>query len=259
MDRLFAPDLYWTVTTVMVILAVIVFLALQKLTAGYGMMYNTKWGPSINNRAGWIIMEAPSFFGMIIFWVLSARPAEMGAIVIASLFLLHYFQRTFIFPLLIKGKSRMPWAIILMGVTFNLVNAYLIAGWLFYMSPAGMYDAQWLVSPRFLIGTVVFFLGMGINIQSDNIVRHLRKPGDTRHYIPRGGAYRYVTAGNYFGEILEWAGYAVLTWSVPGVVFMIWTFANLAPRAKKLHQRYLSEFGDEYASLNRRYVLPFLY
>lgn len=259
MEQIFAPDLYWTIITVMICLAVIVFFALQKLTAGYGMMYTSKWGPTINNRAGWIIMEAPSFFGMIIFWILSPNPTATAAVVMASLFLLHYFQRTFIFPLLIKGKSRMPWAIIIMGMTFNLINAYLIAGWLFYLAPVGMYDARWLISPQFLIGTVVFFLGMGINIQSDSIVRHLRKPGDTRHYIPRGGAYRYVTAGNYFGEIMEWTGYAVMTWSAAGLVFMIWTFANLAPRAKKLHQRYLKEFGDEYAALNRRYVIPFIY
>ena len=100
---------------------------------------------------------------------------------------------------------------------------------------------------------------MGINLHSDNIIRHLRKPGDTKHYIPRGGMYRYVTSANYLGEFIEWCGYAVLTWSVGGVAFAVWTFANLAPRARKLHARYISEFGDDYARLNRRYILPFIY
>lgn len=47
------------------------------------------------------------------------------------------------------------------------------------------------------------FAGMGINIHSDSVIRHLRKPGDTRHYLPQKGMYRYVTSGNYFGELLN--------------------------------------------------------
>ena len=259
MEEIFSPGFYQTVIISMSVLALIVFIALQKLTAGYGMMYTPAWGPTIGNRAGWIIMEAPAFFGMLLLWLLSPRRAETGPAILALLFMLHYFQRTFIFPLLIKGKSRMPWAIIAMGAVFNFINAYLLAGWIFYLAPADYYTLSWLWSPHFIIGPLIFFAGMAINIQSDSIVRKLRKPGDTRHYIPRGGAYRYVTSGNYFGELVEWIGFAILTWSAAGAVFVLWTFANLAPRAKKLHARYLKEFGDEYARLNRRYIIPFIY
>jgi 3-oxo-5-alpha-steroid 4-dehydrogenase 1 len=71
--------------------------------------------------------------------------------------------------------------------------------------------------------------------------------------------FRYVTSANYLGEFTEWVGYAILTWSAAGAVFALWTFANLAPRAVKLHERYCDEFGDEYRKLNRRYILPFIY
>ncbi|MBD5227563.1 MAG: DUF1295 domain-containing protein [Bacteroidales bacterium] len=243
----------------MIGLAVVVFLCLQKVTAGYGMAYSPKWGPAVPNRLGWVLMEAPVFFAMLALWLCSPRRGEPALIVMACLFLFHYFQRSFIFPLLIKGKSKMPLAIILMGITFNLVNAYMIGGWLFYVAPADRYPASWLCSPLFILGTVVFFAGMAINWHSDHIIRHLRKPGDTRHYIPRGGMFRYVTSANYFGEVVEWAGYAILTWSLPGLVFVIWTFANLGPRAKSLHARYVSEFGDEYVRLKRFYILPFIY
>lgn len=153
----------------------------------------------------------------------------------------------------------MPLAIIIMGVLFNVINTYMIGGWLFYVSPADAYPTSWLYSPAFIIGTIMFFAGMGINLTSDYIIRHLRKPGDTGHYIPRGGMFRYVTSANYFGEFFEWCGYAVLTWSVGGLVFAVWTFANLAPRARSLHKRYISEFGEEYSKLNRKYILPFIY
>ena len=150
-------------------------------------------------------------------------------------------------------------SIIVMGVTFNILNAYMLGGWIFYVSPAGMYSPEWLLSPQFIIGTLVFFIGMGINIHSDSVIRSLRRPGDTRHYIPRAGMYRYVASGNYFGEFVEWCGYAVLTWSLGGVAFAIWTFANLAPRARSIHKRYISEFGDEYSRLGTKYMIPFIY
>ena len=185
---------------------------------------------------------------------MEAAPAAM-----ASLFLLHYFQRSFIFPLMLRGNSRMPVAIVISGIIFNLINAYMLGGWIFYVSPPGSYPASWLASPMFITGTAVFFAGMAINWQSDHIVRHLRKPGDTRHYIPRGGMFRYVTSANYFGEFLEWTGFAILTWSAAGAVFALWTFANLAPRAAATHRRYIREFGDEYSSLGRKYILPFIY
>ena len=71
--------------------------------------------------------------------------------------------------------------------------------------------------------------------------------------------YRYVTGANYFGELTEWLGYAILTWSLGGLAFFLWTFANLAPRARAVHGRYVREFGDDYSSLNRRYIIPFIY
>lgn len=257
--EIFSPDFYYAVAGVMICLAVVVFIALFRITAPYGMAYSSKWGPSIPNKIGWVIMEAPSFFGMLLLWLLSSRRTEAAPIVMACIFLLHYFQRTFIFPLMMKGKSRMPVVIMLMGVTFNLVNAYLIGGWIFYVSPADAYPTSWLHSPLFILGTVIFVAGMAINLHSDHIIRHLRRPGDTRHYIPKGGMYKYVTSANYLGELTEWLGYAILTWSLGGLVFFIWTFANLGPRARSLHQRYINEFGEEYSRLGRKYLIPFIY
>lgn len=97
-----------------------------------------------------------------------------------------------------------------------------------------MYTKSWLHSPQFIVGTILFFTGMAINIQSDHIVRHLRKPGDTNHYLPKKGLFKYVTSANYFGEIVEWCGFAILTWSASGAVFAWWTFANLVPRANTI-------------------------
>ncbi len=256
---MFSADFYYTVMGVMVGIGFIVFFVLLRITAGYGMMYTPKWGPALSNRIGWILMELPAFGGMLLLWLLSERVTQAGAMVCGLIFLAHYFQRTFIFPLLMRGHSRMPVIIMLCGMVFNLVNSYLIGGWLFWLAPENFYDAGWLTSWQFIAGCAIWVCGVAVNMRSDYIVRHLRKPGDTRHYIPRGGMYRYVTSANYLGELIEWAGYALLTWSLAGLVFFYWTFANLAPRARSLHARYISEFGDEYRKLNRRYLIPFIY
>ena len=64
-------------------------------------------------------------------------------------------------------------------------------------------------------------------------------------------------SANYFGEIIEWTGWAILTWSLSGLVFLWWTVANLVPRANAIWHRYKEEFGD--AVGNRKRVFPFLY
>lgn len=256
---------YYTILWGMAVMAVIVFVALFFFKAGYGYLSNSNWGPKISNRLAWVLMEAPSFLFMLYYTVKFAHSGSdtgndnLVLYVMAGFFLLHYFQRSFIFPLLMRGKSKMPIAIMLMGMVFNTINAYLIAGWLYQEAPAGMYEAGWFTDPRFIIGTAIFFAGMMINMQSDHIIRHLRKPGDTKHYIPRKGFYKYVTSANYFGELTEWIGYAILTWSPAGLLFAVWTFANLAPRAKSLTQKYEEEFGDEYRDLNKKNLIPFIW
>ncbi len=113
--------------------------------------------------------------------------------------------------------------------------------------------------PYIYVGGALFMAGMAVNLHSDHIIRNLRKPGDTRHYIPRGGMFRYVSSANYFGELLEWTGFAVASWSWAGAVFAWWTFANLAPRAASLYKRYAQEFGKEFTALKRKKIIPFIY
>ncbi len=244
---------------VMAVLAVVVFVSLFFVDAGYGKFYNPKWGPSVDNRFGWVLMEAPVFFAMLLLWWLSERRADPVRLVFLLFFELHYFHRSFIFPMKIRGNGRMPLSIILMGVLFNTLNALMQGGWIFYFSPADAYPLSWLHSLPFVLGTFIFFYGMFINIQSDGIIRNLRQPGDTRHYLPKGGMFRYVTSANYFGEFLEWVGFAILTWSLSGAVFALWTFANLAPRAARIYEMYQREFPDELDTEKVKRILPHIY
>ncbi|XP_054343997.1 3-oxo-5-alpha-steroid 4-dehydrogenase 1 isoform X2 [Pongo pygmaeus] len=107
------------------------------------------------------------------------------------------------------------------------------------------------------IGFGLWLTGMLINIHSDHILRNLRKPGDTGYKIPRGGLFEYVTAANYFGEIMEWCGYALASWSVQGAAFAFFTFCFLSGRAKEHHEWYLRKF-EEYPKF-RKIIIPFLF
>lgn len=244
---------------IMIIIAVIVFIALYFVTAGYGVFYNKKWGPTVPNKLGWILMESPVFVVMILLCVFSERSSNIVCLIFLILFEIHYFQRSFVFPFLIRGKSKMPLSVIVMGVVFNVLNAIMQGGWIFYVSPENKYELSWLLSPQFIIGTLIFFAGMLINIHSDYVIRNLRKPGDTRHYLPKKGMFKYVTSANYFGEFVEWLGFAILTWSLSGAVFAVWTFANLTPRAAKIYDNYKKEFGDELDTKKVKRIIPFIY
>ena len=244
---------------IMAVIAVVVFVCLFHVDAGYGKFYGPQWGPSVDNRLGWMLMETPVFIAMLLLWWFSGRREDPVRLVFLLLFELHYFHRSFIFPLQIRGRSRMPLSIVLMGALFNTLNAFMQGGWIFYLSPADAYPAGWLTSVPFIMGSVLFFGGMVVNITSDAIIRNLRKPGDTAHYLPKEGLFRYVTSANYFGEFVEWVGFAVLTWSWAGAVFALWTFSNLAPRAARIYDLYSREFPDELDTRRVKRMIPFLY
>ena len=177
---------------VMAVLAAGVYVALHFFEAGYGYLFNPKYGPPVPNKVGWVVMESPVFIAMCVLWLMSGRTWEAGPMALFVLFQAHYLQRAFIFPLLLRGESKMPLGIVVMGMAFNTLNALMQGGWIFYVSPESYY-ADWFAKPYIYIGGALFLAGMAVNLHSDHIIRNLRKPGDTRHYIPRGGMFRYVS------------------------------------------------------------------
>ena len=131
-------DVFHIFLAVMTGIAVIVIEALYFVKAGYGMFIDDKWRTTINNRIGWVLMEAPVFIAMALFWYFSDRGYELVPLIFFIFFEIHYFQRAFIFPLLLKGKGRMPMGIMLMGITFNVLNACMQGGWIFYFAPSDL-------------------------------------------------------------------------------------------------------------------------
>lgn len=236
-------------------LAPAVFVLLLRVTAPYGRHGRRGWGPAVPAAAGWVLMELPAPLLFAFFWWAGGAPLRMPQLLFLALWELHYLHRALVYPLLRIGRGRpMPLSIPLLAIVFNVVNAYLNGRYLFGIGPA--YPAGWLRDPRCLAGAALFFAGWAVNLHSDAILRRLRRPGETGYRIPRGGLFRFVSCPNYLGEIVEWIGWALMTWSPPGLAFALWTIANLAPRALAHHRWYRSTFPDY--PRERRALVPFV-
>ncbi len=234
-------------------LAAVTFVALLFVVAPYGGRHGRSgWGTTVPSRVGWIVMEAPASVAFLLFYLLGAHRAEVVPLLFLLLWQAHYVQRAFVYPFLMRSGSRMPVLVMLLAILFNLLNAWVNARWI---SEYGDYPLSWLTDLRFWLGVALFAVGYALNIWSDRILRGLRR-GGPGYRIPYGGGFRFVSSPNYLGEIVEWTGWAIATWSVAGLAFALYTIANLAPRAMANHRWYQATF-PEYP-VYRRALIPFL-
>ncbi len=237
-----------------IFLAGVTCLALLFITAPYGRHVRSGWGPTIPNRVSWVLMELPAVVLFLWIFTLGEHRTEAVPLAFLGLWQLHYIHRVFIFPFRLRTEGKRV-ALLIGGlaIVFNILNAYVNARWI---SHFGVYQNSWLLDPRFIAGVLVFMLGFGINLKADQILLNLRKPGETGYKVPRGWLYEYVTCPNYLGEIIEWIGFALATWSLAGLAFALYTAANLGPRALANHRWYLEQFPDY--PKNRKALIPFL-
>ena len=221
--------------------AAAVFISLFFISAPYGRHARRGWGPLIPNHLGWVIMESPSAIVFALTFILGTLQKDLAMFVFLGMWEAHYIHRGFIYPFMIRdGRKKMPVLVMLLGFSFNVGNSYTNGHYLFSLS--GGYPNSWLFDPRFLIGGAIFLAGYIINRWADRTLQVLRKPGEMGYKIPFGGLYQWISCPNYFGEIVEWIGWAIATWSLPGLAFAIWTSANLAPRARTHHAWYHENF-----------------
>ena len=240
-------------------------------------------GVSLDPRVGWFLMEipAPVSFALSFYYGRKAKvaaeraekdlekkkqgPSGWTPYVLAFLFLRWYANRTFLFPYLIRVAKGTKESFALynaaIGAFFLMAHGFL-NGRAFSLLNKHYTDA-WLTDPRFLVGWALHEMGFWIVLHSENVMRNLR-PADgiirnpqDRYKIPMGGLYNYVTNAPYFGELLGWFGFAVLTWSPSMIPVFFISLSNLVPRSFVQHEWYLKRFGDAYPK-DRKVLVPFL-
>ena len=238
----------WIGVAVMTFLALVVF----KIKAPYGRHSSQEWGPMISNKWGWFIMELPALVLMPV--IALAGPSEKNEVsyLLISLWVLHYANRTLIFPFKLKTENKkMPLVIVCSAILFNGVNGLLNGYLLGYMHPQLLN----LDSLHVLFGGFIFLTGMIINRWADRSLIALRER-QQGYQIPKGGLFEYISCPNHFGEIIEWVGFALIAWNLPAVTFAIWTFCNLSPRSLNHHNWYKESF-DKYPN-NRKAIIPYI-
>lgn len=224
------------------VLAAAIFVLLFFVVAPYGRHMRRGWGYSLGNKAGWVLMEAASPVVFAVFFFTGGHFSST-ALVFLIMWQFHYLYRAFVYPFTLRGRERrMPLLIVLFGLVFNLMNGYLNGRYITGFS--GGYGDDWLVDPRFIIGAILFIAGYVVNRRADGTLRGLRQEEDSGYKIPREGLFRWVSCPNYLGEAVMWSGWAVATWSWPGLAFAVWTAANLVPRARAHHAWYKKTFPD---------------
>ena len=232
--------------------AIAVFVVLMFVRAPYGRHTSRQWGPVISNKWGWFLMELPA---MIIFpslVLIGDNPLNEVSLVLILLWSVHYVNRTLVFPFRIKTKGKkMPLFIVVSAIFFNGINGFINGYWLGFLAPAAVPEFGYNQE----IGISLFFIGMFINRRTDTKLIALRKKAEG-YSIPKGWLFRFISCPNHFGEIIEWAGFAIFAWNLPALAFAIWTFSNLAPRAISHHKWYKEQFEDY--PTKRKALIPFV-
>ena len=187
---------------------------------------------------------------MVIF---GPREKDLLSWILVSLWALHYFNRTIIFPFRLRTSGKkMPLTIVFSALFFNGMNGFLNGYFLGFIAGADLSPMSWNV----FVGIGIFFLGFAINQITDTKLINLRKTA-TGYQIPRKWLFEYISCPNHFGEIVEWTGFAIAAWSMPALTFSIWTFCNLVPRALNHHAWYKENFEDY--PKKRKAVIPFVW
>ena len=234
-------------------LGALLFFVTLLMPAPYGRYHLNALGPTIPNRMGWAIKESPGFFVFAAVFYLGDYGDSVASLIMGGLWLAHYFNRAFLMPLVFtKAKGRrMSVVVCVGGFLYNAFIAGMLGRW---VSQFGQYSDTWVYEPHFLIGVAIFLVGMYINVKSDLYLVGLRNRKAKGYSIPHGGLFRNLTSPNYLGELIEWIGWAVLTWSTIGLALAFCVAAQVFPRSLSHRTWYRRKFTDY--PTERKAIIP---
>lgn len=247
-----------------------------------------RWfGPQFDAKLSWFLFECPN---LIWTWycycylrdsnIMSVSAAAMVSFdnnqlqistnaMLLALFALHYINRAIIYPLRMNSNShRVPLLVTVSACIVTILNGYIQS---FYLVRVHKFDPLTLpvkswVNLQCWLGILVFVVGMAINIQSDEVLRNLRRQRNSdgqnnnpkTYYIPRHPLFTYISCPNFCGEMIEWFGFAIASqFSLPAMAFLIYTSSNLIPRGIAHHEWYKQKFED-YPPERKWAVIPLL-
>lgn len=245
------------------ILVGLVLIASLFVDSPFGKFASDKMGVNLGPRLGWFLMELPAMLSFIYFYFKGPYSGNPVPLFFLFVWVVHYLNRGFIFPYLIRApknaKGNFSISVVTMGWLVTMLHGYLNGSW---VSTYGEHlTLSWFLDPRFIIGIILYYTGFALNIHSDYIVRNLRSKdeinsGEKVYRIPFGGGFKFVSNPSYLGELIAFTGFAIATWGPGGLFVLLISAANLIPRAFATHKWYQHKFEDY--PKDRKALVPFL-
>ena len=263
MDWLMSAEVYQYVLIGSFVYAAAILVGAFMAKAPYGKLGSERSGLNLPPRLGWFLMELPATLSFVWFYIHGQNAQELVPMIFLGIWLVHYGNRGFIFPLLMRvakgSKGTFSIIVVVSGWLVTTLHGYLNAVFISHLSTH--MTPEWLSDPRFIIGVAIYACGFLLNLQSDSIIRNLRsrdeiESGEKIYRVPEGGLFKYITNPSYFSELMSFTGFAIATWSLGAVFVLLVSAANLIPRAFQVHRWYQEKFPD-YPS-ERKVIIPFI-
>jgi len=296
---MYLPNKTYEIILIIAIITIpISMLFFSHIPTPYGRFYiKDIWGPELDEKNAWFIMESTGLFMFLIFYFLfGTNKFKYVPLIFLGLWTFHYINRAIIYPFAIMKQKykKFPLILVIFGFFYLTMFSYLNAK---NVSSNPKYIIDWIKSPAFIIGVILFFIGFIINVWSDCKLQQCKKSKDDKdnnlnendvekppfnfysdskfnfsemfnnnmyfeknenkkYFLPTGGLYNYVSSPNYLGEIIEWFGWAVATWSLPGLLFALGAVGCIGVRAIHTHKWYEKNF--ENMPKHRKALIPFI-
>jgi len=292
--QLYLPsETYKTVLIIAIISIPITMLFFSYVPTPYGRFYKKDiWGPNLDEKNAWCIMESTGLVMFLVFYFLlkNNHKFDYVPLFLLSLWVLHYINRALIYPYIIMKQKykKFPMILVILGFFYLSMFAYLNAK---NVASNPKYTLSWFKTPAFIVGVIIFLIGFIINVWADCKIAYNKK-GETKemnenspefklyeegqfnfekmfdnkiyfensekknYHLPTGGLYDYVSSPNYLGEIIEWSGWAIATWSLSGLLFALGAVGCIGVRALHTHKWYEQNF--ENLPKDRKALIPYI-
>lgn len=185
-------------------------------------------------------------------WLLASDPLTARRAALLA-FAWVYFARVLLTSLVFL-KRKVGWEEAFQVGPFLLVIQVVLA-WLGARSPA-----PWSATDT--LAVVLYALGSYLNTGSELQRKRWKSHPENQGHLYTGGLFRLSMHVNYFGDVVLFSGFALLTrspwaWLVPAVMAAMFVFLHIPMLDRYLRGRY----GDEFVEWERRTrkLVPFVY
>eukprot|EP01031_Cornospumella_fuschlensis_P024479 gene24479-29588_t len=224
----------------MAVVGLATFVGCLIVTAPYGRFSTPQgWGVLIPAKLAWILMETPNLWVTALVVLYSQSYSHLEGLsnttnrALLGMFVLHYIHRSLIFPQFLQSTKPMPFNVMLLAFLFCTWNGYNQSVTLVSATYTRDYMSE---SINFPVGVAIFFIGFFVNLSADYRLLYLKRTAakagkGVEYVIPTEGLFDYISCPNYFGEIVEWLGFAIACNTPAAWAFVWYTTSNLLPRA----------------------------